>query len=661
MDGNQQGASGLEGSYIVNTGNIWRCAILALVAAEAGWAGDIVVQVSNPIGGDLVDWSQLGGDLTAVPQNFTATSLGGLNISGSFAGGPGGSDGGLTAVVCPETICSWVTSGTGVSAGDTMLVTTDGETANGPLTLTFENGNQALVGAELQSDATGAFTGQIEVLNGLTVLATFTQASDANGDPVFLGASDQTGANITSVEFSMTVAPDGGDVNDFAIDSLQIAPEPGSMTLAALAAFAGLAWRFRRRLAFAASLLCLSALSLFAQSPFTSPFGGTGTTPAGPYPLAGAQPSTATIPLALQVNQTAAQAGAALSANVSNIPLWSYSAISSRDGRTYSGLMVGRNPSNRLATTTTVPVKIIPIAWQFVVGNTTYTYDPTLPDPCSPRNPATDTALGLTTASPLFQPNTYVYGGTTVGTNTQFHDAWQRANFWSLVSRTGNSYHTVMNVQVLPTFTIVATQNFWIGTVTGTSGNCTGLATPVGVVNLAAWDSYLQSTILPAYASYGVNSSNLPLFLFYNTFLQSPFNPGGACCILGYHSAISAGLNLAQTYATSAYNSSGAFGITSADTATLTHELGEWMDDPIGNNPTPSWGHIGQVNGCQGNLEVGDPLSGTLMPTITSNGFTYHMQELAFYSWFLGAPSTGVNGWFSSNGTFATDAGGVCQ
>jgi hypothetical protein len=48
------------------------------------------------------------------------------------------------------------------------------------------------------------------------------------------------------------------------------------------------------------------------------------------------------------------------------------------------------------------------------------------------------------------------------------------------------------------------------------------------------------------------------------------------------------------------------------------------------------------------------------MPTITRDGFQYHLQELAFYSWFYGAPSLGVNGWYSSNDTFKSSAGPVC-
>jgi hypothetical protein len=57
------------------------------------------------------------------------------------------------------------------------------------------------------------------------------------------------------------------------------------------------------------------------------------------------------------------------------------------------------------------------------------------------------------------------------------------------------------------------------------------------------------------------------------------------------------------------------------------------MDDPLVNNATPAWGNIGQVTGCQSNLEVGDPLTGTAF-TATLNGFTYHPQELVFFSWF---------------------------
>lgn len=93
------------------------------------------------------------------------------------------------------------------------------------------------------------------------------------------------------------------------------------------------------------------------------------------------------------------------------------------------------------------------------------------------------------------------------------------------------------------------------------------------------------------------------------------------------------------------------------DVGVLAHELGEWYDDPLVSNATPRWGHVGQVSGCQGNLEVGDPLSGHFLEVAMPNGLLYHPQELAFFSWFFGQqPSLGFDGWYSMGGTFRTPA-----
>ena len=74
----------------------------------------------------------------------------------------------------------------------------------------------------------------------------------------------------------------------------------------------------------------------------------------------------------------------------------------------------------------------------------------------------------------------------------------------------------------------------------------------------------------------------------------------------------------------------------------MSHEVGEWMNDPCVNNPTPAWGHIGQLQVCQGNLEVGDPLSGTAAIAVKmGDGVTYHGQEMAFRDWFYRTKSVG--------------------
>jgi hypothetical protein len=167
---------------------------------------------------------------------------------------------------------------------------------------------------------------------------------------------------------------------------------------------------------------------------------------------------------------------------------------------------------------------------------------------------------------------------------------------------------------------------------------------------MSTWDSFIQGEI-PALASFGVNSTTLPIFLFKNVVFTS-----GGCCALGYHSAFNSGGN-SQTYSVGDYVTDGEFGgIT--DLAILSHELGEWANDPFVNNPTPAWGHIGQQPNCQGNLEVGDPLTGTdfaIRPSTPFGPMTYHMQELAFFGWFYD-DNVGVNGWYSTRGTFTSGA-----
>ena len=86
------------------------------------------------------------------------------------------------------------------------------------------------------------------------------------------------------------------------------------------------------------------------------------------------------------------------------------------------------------------------------------------------------------------------------------------------------------------------------------------------------------------------------------------------------------------------------------------------MNEPTKTTMRPAWGHIGQQPDCQNNYEVGDPLTATNLPLVTlPNGFSYHLQEMAFFNWFYGGPSVGVNGWYSDNATFLDDAGPVCQ
>ena len=342
---------------------------------------------------------------------------------------------------------------------------------------------------------------------------------------------------------------------------------------------------------------------------------------------------------------------AAIGASVAaatTIPMWRYNITSSRDGKPYTGVMVGRSPFFHGARTTNVPTFIIPLKVHMPDGGV---FDPTATDStCSPSG----TALNLFQNSPIITPVDIGMGGVDIGV-AQYVDAFQRASFWSDVSATGTRYHAALG----PVMTL-AVQTFNVPATKGATylASSFGGCGKIGVVDFTTMDNYVTGTLMPALAGSGVGPTNFPIILLYNVVMGDPGDSlTSNCCILGYHGA---GGFPAQTYSPMDYDTTGIFGGT-GNTSVAAHEVGEWMDDPLGTNPTPLWGKIGQVSGCQGNLEVGDPLSGTLFPSVLMpNNVSYELQELASFSWFYSAPSLGVNGWFSDNGTFTNDSGAVC-
>lgn len=327
------------------------------------------------------------------------------------------------------------------------------------------------------------------------------------------------------------------------------------------------------------------------------------------------------------------------------IPLGLYSVTSSRDSNQYSGVIVGRSPFFHGARTTNVSAFIVPVKVKMVDG---HTFDPSIADSTclSSKVPLT-----VFQNSPLFQSTAFTMNGVGVGT-TQYTDAFQRAEFWQNISVTANRYHMMLSATPLAEQSLTLTSN---------QGNdfSAGCGSHLGIMDFTTFNNFVQGTIVPFVSANGGGPTSFPIILLYNVVLADPFVPGTSdnCCILGYHDVFS---NPVQTYGVMDFDSSSAFTGT-ADISPSSHEIGEWANDPIGNNPTPLWGHIGQVAGCQNNFEVGDPLSGTLFPGVTINSFTYHPQEMAFFSWFYGAPSIGTSSTeFSNNGAFGSDAGAVC-
>ena len=353
----------------------------------------------------------------------------------------------------------------------------------------------------------------------------------------------------------------------------------------------------------------------------------------------------------------------------SGLPLFTYTIESDRDGQQYTGVIVGADPTSKGGNkSTSVKTFIVPVV---VVTQTVGTgldangnittapgvtvFDPTANDNNCLSKP-NNNPLRLFQHSPMFDNYDISVGGVDMG-HTQYIDAFQRAEFFNLLKNPDNYQLLLSPIVTTPPVVIQVPAANGL-TLPPDFGACG----PFGVVDIDFFDAYLDNNVLPALAPQ-VNAGNFPIFMLYNTVLA--FTPIDeifvTCCVLGYHG--STGTNPIQTYSPSDFDTTGLFGSTQGDSNTLSHEVAEWANDPLGNNPTPAWGGVGQVppGFCQDNLEVGDPLSGTnFSPIGGRNGFTYHLQELAFFSWFYSSQSAGIHGWFSDNDTFTTDAGPAC-
>ena len=312
---------------------------------------------------------------------------------------------------------------------------------------------------------------------------------------------------------------------------------------------------------------------------------------------------------------------------------------------------MGRSPFSHGKTTTSIPTQVIPLVITINDGTTTVTYDPTAIDPCV--TPGSHTDVDVITGSPIFTPPTapWVMSGVNVGTG-QYIDAFQRAEFWSLVA--GTPYHLVLNQSTLPAQAL--SFNSTQGTNYVASSLKAGGCGNVGVININTLDAAVQAIITGPLSGL-INTGTFPIFLTHNVVAAlSGHSIFSQCCALGYHSGLNVGANF-QVYSPFSLDTSGVFG--NQDVSTLSHEMAEAVNDPLTNNPTPPWGGIGQVQGgCQGNLEVGDPLSPGFPPPVSNqfvvvqNGLTYHLQEEAYFSWFFGTPNLGTPGFYSNNSTF---------
>ena len=290
--------------------------------------------------------------------------------------------------------------------------------------------------------------------------------------------------------------------------------------------------------------------------------------------------------------------------------------------------MVGTNPAST-NTTTTIPVFIIPVKLKYGATNGNKVFDPKTKVLSNGK-----TVINNIIASPIFDSGVnFTQGGTNLGT-TQYIDAYQRGNFWSKVTKNKN-YHLLLGKP-----TVLAEKTIVVPAGLGQVIQNPFASGVVGTYDINAFDSKLQ-TWMAGFTQ--INPGVLPIFITYDVFLTQ-----GGCCVGGYHNANGAQPG-GQTYSTATYvDSPGSF---SQDVSALSHEVGEWMDDPFVDN---------FVN-CRDNgiMENGDPLEGNAnfggFP-YNLNGFTYNLQSLVFIGYFGAPKSTSVHSWLS----FQHDEANVC-
>jgi len=247
---------------------------------------------------------------------------------------------------------------------------------------------------------------------------------------------------------------------------------------------------------------------------------------------------------------------------------------------------------------------------------------------------------------------------------TQFVDAQMRSEFYSWMSAQ-NPWHN----KLLPTLNSPITRDVpwgsW-GVRQIAAGGC-GARDIRGNQWLGIVDDQWLDPVLRNIAN-TIGTTKFAFFITWNV-IERDVTQGTD--YLGYHNAYG---NPPQVYAIAPFDTSKRFFM--ADVSVMAHELGETMNNPLvstAGNATPGWNinrGLARPVSCQYNFEVGDPvriLRGTSGHSVTApNGFTYHLQEIAFAGWFYRIAGLGIP-WpnhpspaYSTNGTFTTDAGIAC-
>ncbi len=359
----------------------------------------------------------------------------------------------------------------------------------------------------------------------------------------------------------------------------------------------------------------LSLLSLL--SPPAGAVAATPDAPALPGPPVHLEPRFTTLPVKkVGAKRTPTRAAAV----VTKLQTFTRSFRYAPEHTTYSYTMVGYDPA--VTGTAKIPNSITPIRFRFA-GNQVQ-----LPS---------STTIKAVTRSGLYTSQAFPGG------RGQYGDIFMRTQFSSSIRNGRRNWHVMLAPPTVDQPLRLSVPRTKGGPARTTSGAL------VWLVDITWFDSALQSTI--AQQSPGA----LTQFLGADVVLCGRYDPRdfSSCGIGGYHSATDDSTTGVRTYSYQSYLSSKIFGATSGfyGLAPMSHELAEWLGNPYLQNETPAWTEPRNPQyGCSSELEVGDPLVGTVLRV--AKQIYQDEAYLAFFS--RQKPSTAWRGRYSWFGTFTT-------
>jgi hypothetical protein len=313
---------------------------------------------------------------------------------------------------------------------------------------------------------------------------------------------------------------------------------------------------------------------------------------------------------------------------VSTVPF--FQSAFTYGGTTYPYQIVGTNPASSSGSTLLRTI-LVPIDLTFE--------DSSVPDPTLDGS----STIARVLASPIFIPTRFA----ATGEFTQYLDAVQRAEFWNVL-RNRPKYHTFLVPRV------VAPVHLTVPASMGDKDDRFGTGIPLGYVDGQWWNQQLVDLI----SALHIRPGEVPVFITRDTLagFAAGFHdaltvtqPDGSTAIYPfawasfYDYGFATGLGFAPDFA--------------ADVEVLGHEIVELANDPFITNTVPEWSFSLPPlvpNGCSNVLETGDPLELAIFQA-QRFGFTYHLQDEAFLSWFARqTPSIGYAGRYSFLGTFSS-------